>query len=393
MTLSFTRALQHARSLMLLLFMALGSTAFAQELIPNGSMETTLGASTVPSAAPAIASPIWTKTLTPDINDLTGCWFPTIKVPWQGTPVASPNGGNFAGLVCLKTSSTLAETLSTTVSGLTAGKQYTLTYQWAVTPPNVPSSGPFTGAARPVLTVTGLNGTPTVNTATATQWNWQTVTQTFNATSTSASFTFTIDIPATGNQQAYLGLDGVSFKLACLAGTTAPVPASNTVAVCGPLGNLTPVEPGTKPAGTTFSWHTATPATDGNIVADPTSVGPGTYYLAFHDSGAGCYSPTSTSVTVTNTTPATPTISATNPTCTVSTGGISVSAPVSGATYTLTPGGTTSSTGVFTGLAPNNYTVTATVSGCTSAASSSATVGPVPTGCCEANAGTITLNP
>lgn len=283
MTLSFTRSLLHVRSLMFLLVMSLGSKAFAQELIPNGSMETTIGASRVPSDAPGIASPTWNKTLTPDINDLTGCWFPTIKVSWQGTPVVSPNGGNFAGLVCLKTSSTLAETLSTMVSGLTVGKQYTLSYQWAVTPPNVPTTGPFIGAARPVLTVTGLSGTPTVNTATATQWNWQTVTQTFTATSTSASFTFTIDIPATGNQQAYLGLDGVSFKLACNAGTTAPVPTSNTVATCGPTSNLTTVQP----AGTNFSWHTATPASVGNMVANPASVAPGAYYLAFYDSANG----------------------------------------------------------------------------------------------------------
>lgn len=47
------------------------------------------------------------------------------------------------------------------------------------------------------------------------------------------------------------------------------------------------------PAGAAPSWHTATPATAGNIYAGSTTAAPaGTYYVAFYDTAAGCYSKT-----------------------------------------------------------------------------------------------------
>ncbi len=38
----------------------------------------------------------------------------------------------------------------------------------------------------------------------------------------------------------------------------------------------------------TLTWHSATPATSGNLIATPTSVPAGTYYAAFDDSANGC---------------------------------------------------------------------------------------------------------
>src|SRR5659263_164453 len=72
--------------------------------------------------------------------------------------------------------------------------------------------------------------------------------------------------------------------------------------------------------------------------------------------------------------PVAPTATVTaQPTCTVSTGTITVTVPANGAGITYTVTGTnpvtapgTNATGLFTGLAPGNYNVTVTVAGCTS---------------------------
>ena len=53
------------------------------------------------------------------------------------------------------------------------------------------------------------------------------------------------------------------------------------------------------PTGTSVTYHTATPATDGNKIADPTSVSAGTYYAAFYDSTYLCYSDNTTPIFVT----------------------------------------------------------------------------------------------
>jgi hypothetical protein len=96
-----------------------------------------------------------------------------------------------------------------------------------------------------------------------------------------------------------------------------------------------------------------------------------------------------------------PVITAVDPTCTVLTGGVSVTAPISGTIYTLTPGAITSSTGVFTGLAASSgsYTVTATLSTdgtCVSGPSNAVSISGPATGCvepCAPAAGTITITP
>lgn len=66
------------------------------------------------------------------------------------------------------------------------------------------------------------------------------------------------------------------------------------------------------PVGTSISWHTATPATSaneitaGNALTDATAVPPGaTYYMAFKDTSANCYSPTYPVPVLTNSCPTT----------------------------------------------------------------------------------------
>ena len=51
------------------------------------------------------------------------------------------------------------------------------------------------------------------------------------------------------------------------------------------------------PTGTTVSWHTATPPSSGNKVADPSAAAAGTtYYAYFYDSAEDCYSTNGTAI-------------------------------------------------------------------------------------------------
>jgi gliding motility-associated-like protein len=110
-------------------------------------------------------------------------------------------------------------------------------------------------------------------------------------------------------------------------------------------------------------------------------VAPGTYNVTAQNTTTGCTS-TATSVTVNAvpTAPAAPTTSVTiQPTCSVPTGTITVTAP-SGANIQYSIGGAYQTSGTFTGVTPGTYNVTAqnTTTGCTSTATS-VTVNAVPT--------------
>lgn len=85
--------------------------------------------------------------------------------------------------------------------------------------------------------------------------------------------------------------------------------------------------------------------------------------------------------------PSGPSVSPTQPTCSTPTGSITVTAPSgTGYTYTVSKTGYTStnSTGVFPGLNPGTYSVTASLGGCTSTATM-VTINAVPTGTLSAS--------
>jgi uncharacterized repeat protein (TIGR03803 family) len=95
--------------------------------------------------------------------------------------------------------------------------------------------------------------------------------------------------------------------LACNAGTATPMLSGTTLSnVCpATTADLTNISASNKPAGAEISWHTATPATLGNKVADATAVPAGTYYATFYDANNGCYASSGSAtvaVTVTTTT-------------------------------------------------------------------------------------------
>jgi large repetitive protein len=81
---------------------------------------------------------------------------------------------------------------------------------------------------------------------------------------------------------------------------TSPVPTSTTVSNTCPAStaDLTSVQP-TLPIGQTYEWHTVSSnPTVSNIVATPTSVSSGTYYLYVKNTTTGCFSVSSSGVTV-----------------------------------------------------------------------------------------------
>jgi len=129
-----------------------------------------------------------------------------------------------------------------------------------------------------------------------------------------------------------------------------------------------------QPSGTTQTWHTGAVASDANRLSSVTAVGPGTYYSAFYNISKACYGGT-TSVIVNGPTgiPAAPTVTLTQPVCTLPTGTITITAPLgTGLTYSI-DGTTYSANTVFAGVASGTYAVRArngTGSLCTSSPTS-----------------------
>ncbi len=151
------------------------------------------------------------------------------------------------------------------------------------------------------------------------------------------------------------------------------------------------------PLGTTVSYHTGTPATAANQVANPSSVGAGMYYVAYKDALNNCYSPTAPIQVTINTCPVVnincpnplAVASKTNPTtCGGTDGSISVSGLTASTTYSVSyqlNGGTpvlnsltADLTGkvTITGLGIGSYTKIKVVFPCKSDSVSTALFGP-----------------
>ena len=101
-----------------------------------------------------------------------------------------------------------------------------------------------------------------------------------------------------------------------------------------------------------------------SITPSTATVGSTTYWVAEAESGS-CIGPKKPIVVTVNANPVAPTATVINPTCTLATGTITVTAPTPGAGITYTVVGTnpvvaaiTNSTGIFAGLSPGIYNVT-----------------------------------
>ncbi len=76
----------------------------------------------------------------------------------------------------------------------------------------------------------------------------------------------------------------------CAAGEHAPTLSTTSISGSGTV-NLNSITTSNLPSGTSLTWHTATPATSDNKIANPSAYPvPGTVYAAFHDSALDCYS-------------------------------------------------------------------------------------------------------
>src|SRR5581483_3881269 len=174
------------------------------------------------------------------------------------------------------------------------------------------------------------------------------------------------------------------------AGTTAvtvnptpakPSPTSNSPICEGSTLNLST----SAVAGATYSWtgpNTFSSASQNPSIAAATTAATGTYSLTVTVSG--CTSATGTTAVTVNPIPATPSPTSNSPICAGSALNLSTSA-VAGATYSWTGPNSFSSASqnpsiaAATTAATGTYSLTVTVSGCTSATGTTAvTVNPIP---------------
>jgi|GEM_PF-1938349 len=180
------------------------------------------------------------------------------------------------------------------------------------------------------------------------------------------------------------GCTSVTANITINAVPAAPAVATATAVqpTCdNPTGTITV----TAPLGAEYTY-----SADGtNFQANPVFAGlaPGTYTITTQNT-AGCSSVTATGITI-NAAPLTPAVATTSviqPTCTTTTGTITVTAPI-GAGFSYSIDGTNFQSGTqFTNLVPGNYTITTQSSdGCTSVTATQVTIDPVPAGPAVAN--------
>ena len=118
----------------------------------------------------------------------------------------------------------------------------------------------------------------------------------------------------------------------------APITVTNTCPTAT-VNLMTAISATNMPSGATVTWHTGTPATAANKVVTPTAVSTsGTYYMAYYDGNADCYSDASPPLTVTITPCVTPLTVNNAPAQTATTG----SAKTGNAATELAPTGGTS---------------------------------------------------
>ena len=212
--------------------------------------------------------------------------------------------------------------------------------------------------ATPTITPTGsttfcAGGSVTLTSSAGTSYLWSTGATTASISPTTSG-SYSVQVTnASGCQSAPSAATVVTVN--ALPATPTITPTGSTTFCAGGSVTLT------SSAGTTYLWSTG--ATTASIT--PTTAGS---YTVKVTNASGCQSASSAATVVTvNALPATPTASVTaQPTCTVSTGIIAITAPT-GMNYSIDGVTYTNTTGIFSGLAAGNYNLTAkNSSGCIS---------------------------
>ena len=241
-------------------------------------------------------------------------------------------------------------------------------------------------SANSVVTIDSQPVTPPSPTATVTtQPTCDVATGTITVTApTGVGMTYSIDGSDYANTTGLftsVGAGNINVTAKNAAGCISPVtsltilavkPAPPTVTIIHPTclvatGSITVTAP--IAAGMTYSIDDVTYT---NLTGIFTSVSPGNYKITAK-SASGCISEsTSLTIDAQPTTPPAPTASTTlQPTCSVATGTISITAPIGvGMTYSINGSDYTNTSGIFTSLIAGNYNVTAkNLDGCVSASS------------------------
>ncbi len=218
-------------------------------------------------------------------------------------------------------------------------------------------------------------------------------------TCTVATGTITVTAPL-GAQYTY-SIDGVNFQASTDFNNVSPNTYTLTVQDAGGCSSSASITVNTAPSApptptATVVDPTCTVATGTITVTAPlgaqytysidgvnfqastdfNNVSPNTYTLTVQDAG-GCSSSASITVNPAPSAPAVPTATVVDPTCTVATGTITVTAPL-GAQYTYSIDGVNfQASAIFNNVSPNTYTLTVQdAGGCSSSAS--ITVNPAP---------------
>ncbi|GAB3643008.1 beta strand repeat-containing protein [Spirosoma arcticum] len=333
-------------------------------------------------------------------NSISGCISPAVSVtvtPQPPTPVAP------TALVTVQPTCLLATGTIVISAPLGAGLTYSIN---GVTYNTLPT---FTGVTSGTYAVTVRNSSGCTSPATIVTVNpalaapaAPTVSVTSQPSCTLATGTITVTAPTAGTGFNY-SIDGATYTNTsgiftgvapgtysvtvrnnvtnCVSPATSvtvtaqpPTPAAPTASVTSQpsctlaTGTITVTAP--TGAGLTYSINGTTYT---NTTGSFTGVAAGTYPVTVRNS-SGCTSPaTSVTVTAQPPTPAAPTVSVTSqPSCTLATGTITITAPTgAGLTYSIDGTTYTNTTGSFTGVAPGTYAVTVrNASGCTSPATS-----------------------
>lgn len=183
-------------------------TARAESLVVNGSLDGSIANMDVPTGWTVLAG-------TPDTVDLTSNVGVSGWLSFGVAPTESPDGGTWVGLGI---NGSYIESFGQTLSGLTIGQTYTVSWQAANFGINN-SANSYLGSNAIGVMLDGASIGQGASLSLSSAWSTQSLT--FVATSASQLLSFQL---AT-SEKAYLGIDGISVST---GGTTPAVPEPST---------------------------------------------------------------------------------------------------------------------------------------------------------------------
>jgi hypothetical protein len=279
---------------------------------------------------------------TTSINPTAITWLWSNGHPWSGVTITQ--SGNYTATATLEGCSVTSAPLTVTVKPRPAT-------------PTITASGPTTFCAEGSVTLTANTST----TGVSYQWS-------------NGATTPSITVNQSGNYTVTATLDGCSSTSAATSVTVKPIPAAPSISASGSTtfcsGGSVTLTANTSTSGVAYQWSTG--ATTPSITVNQS----GNYNVTATLDGCSSTS-AATSVTV-KPAPATPTITASGSTTFCAGGSVTLTANTSttGVTYQWSNGATTPS---ITVNQSGNYTVTATLDGCSSTSAATAvTVKPIP---------------